>query len=303
MSDAKPDPFRGVIPPVLTPFKEDKSVDESALAAVVDWLCHRPIGGLFMTGGLGEWRYLDWADRERVMRVTVEAAAGRLPIVPHIGGCNDVEQIVKLGKTAAEVGVHAVALTIPEDIPEGPEPIYQHVAAVARSVELPLALYDTKGRGPRSVTPDLMRRMLDDGIRIAAMKYRAMQGDDMLAMVEAAGDEVDVLAGAETVFLPALAVGAVGVIGGGCNVYPGIIAGIQRDYQAGRHAQAIEGQRKVNHLLETSGRVSWPLAGKIIWAAWGLPVRPVTRTPCEKCSPEAIREIQDIFGPMADIAG
>ena len=78
---------------------------------------------------------------------------------------------------------------------------------------------------------------------------------------------------------------------------------LQRDFEAGRHAEAIEGQREVNRLLETSSRVSWPLAGKAIWQAWGLPVQPVVRAPCDQCSPEAIREVQDIFGPMQDIAG
>ncbi len=303
MTDATMRRFRGVIPPVLTPFTQDKALDEAALAAVVDWFCHRPVGGLFMMGGLGEWRCLDWPERERIMRIAVDVVDGRLPIVPHIGGCNDLENIIKLGKIACELDVLGVALIIPEDIPEGPEPIYQHIAAVARAVEKPLALYDPIGSGPRSVTPDLMGRMLDDGIDFVAMKYRSMRGDDMLDMVRIAGDRVEVLAGAETVFLPTLAVGGVGVIGGGCNVYPAVIAKLQRDFEAGRHADAIDGQREVNRLLATSSQVSWPLAGKAIWQAWGLPVQPVVRTTCDQCSPEAIREVQDFFGPMQDIAG
>jgi 4-hydroxy-tetrahydrodipicolinate synthase len=254
-------------------------------------------------GGLGEWRHLDWPERERIIHIAAEAAADRLPVVPHIGGCSAIDEIVKLGKVAGKVGVHGVALIIPEDIPEGPEPIYQHIAAVASRVDLPLVLYDTKGSGPRSVTPDLMRRMLDDGINIMGMKYRSLRGDDMLAMVEAAGDKVAVLAGAETVFLPTLAVGGVGVIGGGCNLYPGLLAGIQSDFNAGRHEDAIRGQREVNHLLATSSRVSWPLAGKVVWAAWGLPVQPIARSETPQCSPEAIREVQQIFGPLQQIAG
>lgn len=295
--------FTGVIPPVLTPFTRDGALDEKALAAVLDWFCHRPIGGLFMMGGLGEWRYLDWPERERIIRVTTEVVGDRLCVVPHIGGNNDVENIVKLGKVAAEAGAYAVALIIPEDIPEGPEPIYEHISTVASAVELPLAIYDPQGSGPRSVTPDLVSRMLDDGIDLVAMKYRSLRGDDMLAMVEAVGDRTAVLAGAETVFLPTLAVGGVGVIGGGCNLYPGILAGIQRDYDAGRHDDAIAGQRRVNRLLADSSRVSWPLAGKVVWNAWGLPVEPIARAPSERCSPEAIRELQEMFRPMQDIAG
>ena len=296
-------PFTGVIPPVLTPFTRDGDVDEKGLAAVLEWFCNRPIGGLFMMGALGEWRWLDWRERERIIRITMEVVDGRLPVVTHIGGCNDIEHIVKVGQTAVEAGVHAVALVIPDDIPEGPEPIYEHISAVAKRVDLPLALYDTAGSGPRSVPASLMRRMLDEGIRIAAMKYRSLRGDDMLAMVEAAEGRANVLAGAETVFLPTLAVGGVGVIGGGCNVYPDVIAQVQRDFEAGRHAEAIIGQRRINELLETTRNVSWPLAGKVIWQAWGLPVEPIARAPSERCSPEAIRELQDMFAPMQDIAG
>lgn len=295
--------YRGVVPPVLTPFTKDGALDEAGLAAVVDWFCHRPVEGLFMMGALGEWRWLDWPERERIIRITMEAADGRLPVVAHIGGCNTIDEIVKLGKVAERAGVFGAALIVPEDIPEGPEPIHEHISAVARGIDLPLALYDPIGSGPRSVTPDLMRRMLDEGIRFVAMKYRSLRGDDMLAMVEAIGDEVSVLAGAETVFLPTLAVGGVGVIGGGCNIYPKILAGIQRDFEAGRHAEAIQGQRRVNHLLEASSRVSWPLAGKAIWQAWGLPVEPIMRRPSERCSPEAIREVQEIFEPMQEVAG
>jgi len=295
--------FAGVIPPVLTPFTQDGELDGSAYAAVIDWLCGRPIGGLFVMGGLGEWRYLDWGERDRIIRIAAEAAAGRKPLVPHIGGVNRIDEIAKLGRTAAEVGAHAVCLISPEDIPEGPEPLYRHVKAVAQSVEIPLALYDIHGTGPRSVTPDLMRRMLDEGLPLIAIKYRSLRGDDMLAMVEAAGDKVAVLAGAETVFLPTLAVGGVGVIGGGCNIYPALLAKIQQDFEAGRHTEAVAAQRRVNHLLEESDQVSWPLAGKIIWAAWGLPVQPVTRCPCERRDPRAIRRIQEIFAPLRDLAG
>jgi dihydrodipicolinate synthase/N-acetylneuraminate lyase len=294
--------FRGVIPPVLTPFKDDGTLDEVGLSTMVDWFCHRPVSGLFMMGGLGEWRHLDWAERERVIRISAEAAAGRLPVVPHIGGCNDVQNIIRLGKVATQVGAYAVALIIPEDIPEGPDPLFEHISSVAQAVDLPLALYDNIGSGPRSVTPDVMRRMLDAGINLVAMKYRSLRGDDMLAMVEAARGQVDVLAGAETVFLPTLAVGGVGVIGGGCNLYPGILTGIQRDFEAGRHEKAIKGQREVNRLLALSDRVSWPLAGKVVWGAWGLPVRPVTRAACERRSREAIRDVQEAFAPMKAIA-
>jgi dihydrodipicolinate synthase/N-acetylneuraminate lyase len=295
--------FTGIIPPVLTTFMKDGAIDERAYQAVIDWLCHRPIGGLFVMGGLGEWKYLDWAERDRMIRIAVEAADGRVPVVPHIGGVNQIDEIAKLGRTAAKVGAHAVALIAPEEIPEGPEALYQHIKAVADAVELPLALYDIHGSGPRSVTPDLMRRMLDTGIDLMAIKYRSLRGDDMLAMVETVGERVSVLAGAETVFLPTLAVGGVGVIGGGCNIYPGLLARMAEDFHAGRHEEAIAAQRRVNHLLEESDRVNWPLAGKVIWAAWGLPVQPVTRAPCERRQPEAIKKVQEVFAPLRDLAG
>ncbi len=295
--------FRGVIPPVLTPMNEDKSIDEKALAAVVDWFCDRPVGGLFLTGALGEWRFLEWKERERIMRVAVEVAGGRLPIVPHIGGRNDIDNIVKLGKVAEELGVHAVALVIPDDIPEGPEAIYEHVTAVARQVNLPLAFYDTAGEGPRSVPPSLLTRLLDEGIRIAAMKYRAMRGDNMLEMCQAAEGRTNVLAGAETVLLPALSVGAEGVIGGGCNIWPALMVRLMEHYEAGRNREALEDQREVNRLLDVSSQINWPLAGKVIWQSWGLPVQPYTRAPVDRSSPEKVREVQRIFEPLQELAG
>lgn len=303
MPSAAHELFRDVIPPVLTPFDKDKQIDEDALAAVVEWFCHRPVKGLFLTGALGEWRHLDWPERERVFRIAIEVVAGRLPVVPHIGGCNDIPNILKLAEAAADAGVYAVALVIPDDIPEGPEPIYEHITTVARATDLPLALYDTYGHGPRSVTADLMRRLLDDGVKIVTMKYRALRGDDMLAMVEAAEGRVNVLAGAEHVFLPSLAVGAVGVIGGGCNVWPSVMVKVQEDFHAGRHDEAIQGQRRINQLLDMTSTVSWPLAGKAIWQAWGLPVEPITRAPCELCSDEAVKALQKTFEPLADLAG
>jgi len=303
MAQSQAHRFTGIIPPVLTPFTTDGAIDERGYDAVIDWLCKRPIGGLFVMGGLGEWRYMSWTERERIIHLAMEATDGRLPVVPHIGGVNQIAEIAKLGKTAAKLGAFAVALISPDDIPEGPEPLYQHVKAVSDAVELPLAIYDIHGSGPRSVTPALMKRMLDDGIDIVAIKYRSLRGDDMLAMVEAAGDRVSILAGAETVFLPTLAVGGVGVIGGGCNIYPGLLKQMQDDYAAGRNQEALEAQRRVNHLLDESERVNWPLAGKVIWAAWGLPVQPVVRAPCERRDPAAIKKVQEIFAPLQYLAG
>ncbi len=294
--------FSGIVPPVLTPFTKDGELDEAALRAVLDWFCQRPISGLFMMGGLGEWRFLSWQERDRIIRITAEVAGGRKPIVPHIAGVSQFDEIVKLAKTAAQVGAYAVALISPEDIPEGPEALYHHISTVARSVDLPIMLYDPHGSGPRSVTPALMRRMLDEGIRIIAIKYRSLRGDDMLAMVEAVEDRVAVLAGAETVFLPTLAVGGVGVVGGGCNIYPGLLARMQKDFAAGRNDLALAAQRRVNHLLDETERVSWPLSGKVVMASWGLPYELISRAPAERKSPEAIRKLQEIFAPLRDLA-
>lgn len=213
--------FRGVVPPVITPFRGGE-VDLESLDRVVDNLIEGGVHGLFLLGSSAETAYLTDAERELIVERVVAHNAGRLPVI--VGAIDTTAQrVIEQARRAQALGADAVvaahsfyALNDATEMEEG-------LRAISASIDIPLFAYDVPVRvGGRKLSADLLVRLGQEGV-LAGVKDSS--GDDvgfrrLVAANEAAGHPLVLLTGHECVVDGMLLLGGDGVVPGYGNVEP-----------------------------------------------------------------------------------
>ncbi len=286
--------YRGIIPPVLTPFNEDKSVDFQTLEKFVDWLCQQKVDILFPMGGSGEYQTLRLDERKQIISTIVNTVAGRKQVFAGTGAAT-LEETLELSLYAVEHGADGVGVVMPTDIEGNEESLFRYYKAVNDAITCPFMVYDPRGEGPHSATPQLMRRMVDDLDNLVAIKYRTVNGEYMGAMAREISDEISLFCGAETVFLQDLSVGAIGCVGGGANFYPELIRELQDRFLDGDILGARQVQYKILEATVALEHVYWPLSGKIVLQELGIPFKLVTRVAARAFTEEDIHGIRKYY--------
>ncbi len=257
--------FRGVIVPMFTPYEEGnvKRVDYAALRAFTQWLCARHVSALFPVSGMGQWELLGLDEKKRVVSTVIAAAHGCKPVVAGVGG-ESVAETIELARHAIGQGAAGLAIVTPAFL-RGSTPLsqgalrryYGEIAAVLPR-EVPILLYDVKAE----LEPETVRALAAAHPSIQAMKLRTDSSTAMLRMVAGVGERVAVLTGVESSTLAALSLGGVGVIGGGANAFPDVLAEIVERFQARDLEGALRAQRRAVELydaLETSAQMKYLL--------------------------------------------
>src|SRR5918998_5978809 len=153
------EPFRGVLPALITPFSEDGgAVDAVALSENVERLIAAGVGGLVPGGSTGEFTTLSHAERRLLVEVTLEAAAGRVPVVPGTGALS-TRETVELSVHAERAGAAAVIVVPPfYDAPKWPE-LLAHYDAVADAISIPIVYYNLPGATGVELTAAQLREL------------------------------------------------------------------------------------------------------------------------------------------------
>jgi len=211
--------FHGVLPALITPFSEDgAAVDADALAAIVDRLVGAGAGGLVPGGSTGEFTTLSNAERREVVEVTVEAAAGRVPVVAGTGALS-TQETVELSLHAERAGAAAVMVVPPFYDALRPRELLAHYTAVAQAISIPIMYYNLPSASGVTLDADQLRE-LRSAARVTSMKDT---GGDAVAATELiqAGDDVPTLLnGYDTLTFAALAAGVHAVVWGTASIVP-----------------------------------------------------------------------------------
>lgn len=284
----------GIIVPMLTPFNDDTTLDGETLEHFTDWLCRRRVDVLFPMGGSGEYAYLTTEERKRVIDIVVPSSGKRVPVMPGTGGTS-LEETLSLSLYAQQKGADAVGIIVPDFIEPSEETIFQYFQQIDSALNIPVMIYDPRGSGKNSITPQVMKRMADEFNNVKGIKYRTTDGERMARMVKEVGDKIAVLSGVEGVFLTDLAIGVAGVVGGGGNLFPELLADVQTQFELGNITQARQAQFRILDMNEVLDRIQWPLSGKIALDAMGVPFQPVVRLVPERYSKQDAQYIREYF--------
>ena len=291
-----PGGFHGVFAALVTPMKADETVHYAKLSAFADHLIGQGVHGLIPLGSTGEYYALSADERERIIRATLEAAAGRVPVVAgtNAGATRDV---IAFSRQAEELGCAGVMLAAPYYSLPRPEELWVHFKAVNDAIGLPIMLYNYPGRTGVDMPPEFIERLAG----LARLRYVKESTGEMPRITELlrrCGDRLGVFCGCDTIALESLMVGAIGWVGGVANVLPAAhaelydLVTVKQDYAAARDLffQLLP----VLELMEGGGKYTqW------VKAACGLmghdcgaprrPLGPATKTECARLR-QALRQ-------------
>lgn len=207
---------------LVTPFREDGTIDESALKALVDWQIASGVDFIVACGSTGEAATLDESEWLRAVRLVVEAAAGRVPVW---GGCshNATRELVRKARLLVEQvpGLAAVLSSNPYYNKPSQEGQYQHFLALAQAVApLPVCVYNVPGRTGVNLAPATVARLVEAAPNIQAVKEASGKLEQIAALAHSLPASVKVFSGDDGLALAAIGVGASGLISVASNEIP-----------------------------------------------------------------------------------
>lgn len=207
----------GTLPALVTPFR-DGHVDEDALRALVERVIEGGVDGLVPCGTTGESVTLSDEEQMRVIRITVDQAKGRVPVVAGAGSVS-TRHTIHLAQGAKGAGADALLLVCPYYNRPTQAGLEAHFRAVLDAVSLPSVLYNIPGRTGVDLSLDTLERLCDvpEIVGIKEATGNVMRSQEILARL---GDRVTVLSGDDALTLPVLSVGGRGVISVTANAFP-----------------------------------------------------------------------------------
>jgi 4-hydroxy-tetrahydrodipicolinate synthase len=206
----------------VTPFGGDGSVDEDAVRRLARRQIEAGVHFLVPCGTTGESPTLSEDERVRIVELVVEEAAGRVPVLAGAGGY-DTREVIQVGGRMQRAGAKGLLSVTPYYNKPTPEGLYQHYAAIAAAVALPIIVYNVPGRTGVNVDPGTLLR-LSTIPGIAGVKEASGNMGQICEVCRSVPAEFVVLSGDDSLTLPVMAVGGHGIISVASNLLPSEMA-------------------------------------------------------------------------------
>jgi len=232
--------FSGAMTAMITPFRDQK-LDEKRLAAQIEFQIKGGIDGLVPAGTTGESPTLDLRDHTRVIELTVNFAAGRVPVIAGVGA-NATHEALELHAIAKKAGATGGLSVNPYYNKPSQEGLYRHFMTLADAVDLPIVLYNIPGRTGVTMNPATVARLAKHP-NIVAIK-ESTGSIDITSEIRCLCDII-ILSGDDSLTLPLMSVGAVGVISVVSNLIPGPIKRLVQLAASGNTTEAATLHRRL----------------------------------------------------------
>ena len=283
--------LRGCGTALVTPFSQDGSIDEPALRNLVAWQVESGIDFLVPCGTTGETPTLSHDEWLRVIDVTIEIAAGRVPIVAGATSNSTQDAVEKAREVAARPGVDAILTASPYYNKPTQEGQYRHFRAIAEAVDKPIMLYNVPGRTSANIEPATVVRLAEVP-NIFAIKEASGNIGQMAELCAVVPENFLVFSGDDAVTLALIGMGGVGIVSVCSNQIPRemtemVRAALNNDWAAARRLHRKYLPLMQGNFIETS-----PMPVKAVLAMMGkieevyrlplLPMRRDTRSKIQK---------------------
>jgi 4-hydroxy-tetrahydrodipicolinate synthase len=272
--------FSGSMVAMVTPFADGK-VDYDALARFIEFQIAGGTQGLVPCGTTGESPTLDYDEHDKVIAFTVEKAAGRVPVIAGTGS-NSTAEALALTRHAKDCGAEACLIVNPYYNKPTQHGMFDHVARIAE-LGLPIVLYNIPGRCGVALTVETVIRMYEQIERVVAIK-EATGSLDITSEI-AAGCDITILSGDDSLTLPICAVGGSGVISVLANILPAEIRRLCDFIAAGDMPEACTQHLKLFPLFRGMFVETNPIPIKAALAMAGM-IRDELRLPLTPLSPQ-----------------
>lgn len=287
----------GIIPALVTPMKDDESVDEQGLRAVVNHVLEGGVHGVFAVGSQGEFYALSKEEKKQVLQIVVDEVDGRVPVYAGTAALT-TQEVIDLTKMAADVGATAASILTPFFIGPTQDELVRHYESVANAVNLPLLLYVN----PRRTNVDLE----------TATVVKLAQVSNIVGIKDSSGnlgltaDYIDnvpadfaVIAGNDALIYSILLLGGKGAIAATSNVVPKLVVSIYENVQAGDLEAARVAQAALASLRKAFTLSTFPVVVKealeVIGVCGGR-----ARSPVDPMPKEARAKLEAILEPLRE---
>jgi 4-hydroxy-tetrahydrodipicolinate synthase len=261
-------PFTGTYTALVTPFT-DGAIAYAELRKLVEFQIKGGIDGVVPVGTTGESPTVDHEEHLEIIRCTVEAVRGRVPVIAGTGS-NSTKEACDLTVAADEAGADALLLVAPYYNRPTQEGLYQHFTRIADVTEKPIMLYSIPGRCGIEISVGVIERLRAKYPHVAHIKEAGGSVDRVDQIVRALGDAVTVLSGDDSLTVPFMSVGARGVVSVVSNYLPREVGRMTRHALANDFRRAGALHRKLYPLFKAFFIESNPAPIKAAMARAGL---------------------------------
>jgi len=262
---------QGMITAMVTPFGPDGKLDEATLRGLVEWQIGAGMDGLMIPGGCGEFVNMNDEERIRAVQVTVEAAAGRVPVIAGVLAAT-TQHALDLTQRAESVGASAALVLTPYYINPSDEGLYRHFATIAEATPLPIVLYNNPGRTKIDMGVELLDRLADIPTVVGIKECQRDIGL-LSERIRVVRDRMSYLAGDDDLTIPMFLFGGRGDVGITQLIAPKPQVDLWSALKAGDWAKAVD--IHLNFILPIFGAVltkNHPAPIKRMMALAGHPV-------------------------------
>jgi len=275
--------FEGTFTALVTPFRDDR-LDEHAFSHLIEEQVRKGITGIVPVGTTGESPTLDHSEHRRVIELAVKTAAGRCKVIAGTGS-NSTAEAVDLTQEAERLGADAALLVAPYYNRPTQEGLFLHYAKVAASTKLPLMLYSIPGRCGIEISVETTQRLAASCTNVVAIKEAGGSVERVSMLRSALPSNFEILSGDDSLTVPFMSVGAVGVVSVASNLVPERVSGMVQAALEGDFATARRMHFELYPLFKDLFIESNPAPSKAALAMMGrmlpdvrLPLSPLSST-------------------------
>jgi 4-hydroxy-tetrahydrodipicolinate synthase len=282
--------FTGCGTAMVTPFRQDLSLDENALRRLVQRQIGAGINFLVPCGTTGESPTLSNAEQRRVVEITIEEARrAKVPVLAGAGG-NNTAHVIEMALAFKALGADGILSVSPYYNKPTQEGLYQHYKAIAAAVALPIIVYNIPGRTGANVEPVTLAKLAEIE-NIVGVKEASGNISQMAVVLASVPEKFLVLSGDDGITIPLMSIGGQGVISVVSNEIPGEMTRLAQLCLAGDFAGALQIHRKYLRFIEANFLETNPGPVKAAMALMGL-LEPVWRLPMVGPRPENLAKIR-----------
>lgn len=287
--------FAGTYTALVTPFRNGK-VDHDGLRKLIEAQITGGVDGIVPVGTTGESPTLSHDEHRDVIKAAVAIADGRVKVVGGTGS-NATDEAISLTQDAEKAGADGALVVAPYYNKPSPEGLYRHFRAIAKATKLPIILYSIPGRCGIEIGVSVVARLAKDCPNIVAIKEAGGTVERVSQLRQAVPDTFQIISGDDSLTLPFISVGAVGVISVASNVAPGPVSELVRAAREGKMARAEQLHRRLYPLFKNLFIESNPAPSKYALSLT-MGLSPELRLPLVEMSEESRQAVRTTLADL-----
>jgi len=292
--------FRGSIVAIVTPFSakggsasggKELVVDEKKLRDLIEFHIKNGTSGIVPCGTTGESATLSFEEHERVIEITIDQVKKRIPVIAGTGS-NSTQEAIMLTRHAVKSGADASLQVSPYYNRPTQKGLYEHFKAIAESVNIPIILYNIASRTGVNIEPETIAKLAHDCKNIVGVKEASGSLDQMSRIKQLCGEKFDLISGDDSLTLPVLSIGGIGIISVVANIVPRDVANLVAEFEKGSLRKAQEIHYKLLPLIKAVFLETNPIPIKTAMGLLGM-CEPDLRLPMCAMSPENLEKLRE----------